>query len=132
MHQRPPAPHRLPSLSPLPRDLRQRRRSRADLPGLQGERGVAGGRCRVFHGAGRGASIEGVTMAHVIDLPPSETLRPDQVVGELAKVEWQQVIGVGITAAGEFEVINSEMTAERALWLIEWAKRWAMGLEVEE
>ena len=33
---------------------------------------------------------------------------------------------------GEFEVINSEMTAERALWLIEWAKRWAMGLEVEE
>ena len=33
---------------------------------------------------------------------------------------------------GEFEVINSEMTAERALWLIEWAKRWAMGLEIEE
>ena len=53
-------------------------------------------------------------------------------MGELAKLEWQEVIGIGITAEGEFEVINSEMTAERALWLIEWAKRWAMGLEVEE
>ena len=71
-------------------------------------------------------------MALVIDLPPSETLRPDHAVGELAKLEWQEVIGIGITAEGEFEVINSEMTAERALWLIEWAKRWAMGLEVEE
>jgi hypothetical protein len=29
-------------------------------------------------------------------------------------------------------VINSEMTAERALWLIEWAKRWALGLDEEE
>src|SRR5262249_56676271 len=73
-----------------------------------------------------------MSMALVIDLPPSETLRPDQAVGELAKLEWQEVIGIGITAEGEFEVINSEMTAERALWLIEWAKRWAMGLEVEE
>jgi hypothetical protein len=71
-------------------------------------------------------------MAKVIDLPPSETLRPDQAVGELAKLEWHEVIGIGITGEGEFEVINSEMTAERALWLIEWAKRWAMGLEVEE
>ena len=53
-------------------------------------------------------------------------------MGELAKLEWQEVIGLGITAAGDFEVINSEMTAERALWLIEWAKRWAMGLEDEE
>ncbi len=71
-------------------------------------------------------------MALVIDLPPSETLRPEQAVGELAKLQWQEVIGIGITEAGEFEVINSAMTAERALWLIEWAKRWAMGLEVEE
>jgi hypothetical protein len=71
-------------------------------------------------------------MALVIDLPPSETLRPEQAVGELAKLQWQELIGIGITEAGEFEVINSEMTAERALWLIEWAKRWAMGLEVEE
>jgi hypothetical protein len=70
--------------------------------------------------------------ARVVDLPPSETLRPVQAIGELAKLDWQEVIGIGITAAGEFEVINSEMTAERALWLIEWAKRWAMGLEIDE
>jgi len=46
-------------------------------------------------------------MALVIDLPPSETLRPDQAVGELAKLQWEEVIGIGITAEGEFEVINS-------------------------
>ena len=71
-------------------------------------------------------------MAYVIDLPPSDSLRPAQAIGELAKLDWQELIGIGITSAGEFEVINSEMTAERALWLIEWAKRWAMGLETEE
>ena len=71
-------------------------------------------------------------MAYVIDLPPSDSLRPAQAIGELAKLDWQEVIGIGITGAGEFEVINSEMTAERALWLIEWAKRWAMGLETDE
>jgi hypothetical protein len=71
-------------------------------------------------------------MAYVIDLPPSDSLRPAQAIGELAKLDWQEVIGIGITSAGEFEVINSEMTAERALWLIEWAKRWAMGLETDE
>jgi len=71
-------------------------------------------------------------MAYVIHFPPSDSLRPAQAIGELAKLDWQELIGIGITSAGEFEVINSEMTAERALWLIEWAKRWAMGLETEE
>src|SRR6266404_127618 len=71
-------------------------------------------------------------MAPVIDLPPAETLRPDQAIGELGKVAWDEVIGIGVTVEGEFEVINSAMTAERALWLIEWAKRWAMGLEIDE
>ena len=72
------------------------------------------------------------TMAPVIDLPPAETLRPDQAIGELGKLAWEEVIGIGVTSDGEFEVINSAMTAERALWLIEWAKRWAMGLEIDE
>jgi len=88
--------------------------------------------CRIPDDLSRDARNRRLNMALVIDLPPSETLRPDQAVGELAKLEWQEVIGIGITAEGEFEVINSEMTAERALWLIEWAKRWAMGLEIEE
>lgn len=70
-----------------------------------------------------------MTMARIIDLPPSDTLRPAQAVAETAKLEWQEIIAIGISAAGEFEVINSEMTAERALWLIEWAKRWAMGID---
>src|SRR5215469_11270264 len=90
-------------------------------------------RCRrVPGGLGRDARNRRMSMALVIDLPPSETLRPDQAVGELAKLEWQEVIGIGITAEGEFEVINSAMTAERALWLIEWAKHWAMGLAIDE
>ena len=72
------------------------------------------------------------TTAPVIDLPPAETLRPDQAIGELGKLAWEEVIGIGVTAEGDFEVINSAMTAERALWLIEWAKRWAMGLEIDE
>jgi hypothetical protein len=40
---------------------------------------------------------------------------------------WRDFVGIGVTGAGEFQVVCSEMTAERALWLIEWAKRWAMG-----
>jgi hypothetical protein len=71
-------------------------------------------------------------VGRVIAFPPSETLRPKQAVAEIGKVEWEQVIALGVTAEGNFEVINSEMTAERALWLLEWAKRWAMGLEENE
>lgn len=70
--------------------------------------------------------------ASVVDFPLSETLKPAQATAEIGKVEWQEVIGLGVTRDGEFEVINSEMTSERALWLIEWARRWALGLEDEE
>jgi hypothetical protein len=69
--------------------------------------------------------------ARVVDFPLSETLRPEQATAEIAKVEWEDVIALGVTTDGAFEVINSEMTAERALWLIEWAKRWALGLDDE-
>ena len=58
---------------------------------------MGGGCGRISTGAGRGADIGRIGMAKVIDLPPSETLRPDQAVGELAKLEWQEVIGIGIT-----------------------------------
>jgi hypothetical protein len=67
----------------------------------------------------------------VIDFPLSATLVPDQATAEIAKVDWLEVIGLGVTRDGEFEVINSEMSAERALWLIEWARRWALGLDEE-
>jgi hypothetical protein len=78
--------------------------------------------------------IEGTThMAEIVDFPPRPTLRPEQAVGTCQKTRWSQFLGIGITEAGEFEVVNSDMTAERALWLVKWAERWAMGLdEVEE
>ena len=71
-------------------------------------------------------------MASVVDFPISDTLRPDQVAGEIVKAKWRQLIAIGVTADGDFEVINSEMSAERALWLLEWGKRWALGLDEDE
>lgn len=71
-------------------------------------------------------------MAQVVDFPPAETLRPEQVIGEIGKTKWEQLIGLGVTAEGDFEVVNSEMTAERALWLLEWGRRWALGLDDED
>jgi hypothetical protein len=68
----------------------------------------------------------------VIDFPIAETLRPEQAIGEAAKVRWTQVLVVGFTEAGDFEVVNSDMTAERALWLLEWGKRWALGVDDDE
>lgn len=69
---------------------------------------------------------------YVVDFPLSDSLRPDQAAAEIGKVGWQDVIGLGVTTQGDFEVINSAMTSERALWLIEWAKRWALGLDEDE
>jgi hypothetical protein len=68
----------------------------------------------------------------VIDFPIAQTLRPAQAIGEAAKVAWGQVVVVGMTAAGELQVINSDMTAERALWLLEWGRRWALGVDEDE
>lgn len=62
-------------------------------------------------------------MGQVIDFPPSTSMRPDQAIGSCAKVTWTQFIGLGLTEAGEFEIVNSDMTAERALWLIECCTR---------
>jgi hypothetical protein len=70
--------------------------------------------------------------AEIVDFPPSPTLRPDQAVGTCMKTRWTQFLGIGITEAGDFEVVNSDMTAERALWLVKWAERWAMGLDEQE
>ena len=68
----------------------------------------------------------------VIDFPIAETLRPEQAIGEAAKISWRQVLVVGFAEAGELEVVNSDMTAERALWLLEWARRWALGIDEDE
>ena len=61
--------------------------------------------------------------------PPEASLRPEQAIGICAKMKWSQFIGIGTTEDGELEIINSDMTAERALWLITWAERWALGLD---
>jgi len=78
-------------------------------------------------GIGTGAHI-----AEIVDFPPSATLRPEQAVGTCMKTRWTQFLGIGITEGGDFEVVNSDMTAERALWLVKWAERWAMGLDEVE
>lgn len=71
-------------------------------------------------------------MGEIIDFPASGNLRPEQAVGTCQKTRWNQFLGIGITEEGEFEVVNSDMTAERALWLVKWAERWAMGLDEVE
>jgi len=68
-------------------------------------------------------------MGEIIDFPTTETLRPAQAVAACAKVAWTDFVGFGLTEDGDFEIINSDMTAERALWLAEWARRWALGLD---
>ncbi|MEX2295839.1 MAG: hypothetical protein WD715_00370 [Dongiaceae bacterium] len=65
----------------------------------------------------------------VVDFPISDSLRPEQVAGAVAKRRWESLIGVGITEDGDFEAICSDMTAERALWIVEWARQWALGLD---
>ncbi|HEX2581246.1 MAG TPA: hypothetical protein VHL08_04650 [Dongiaceae bacterium] len=71
------------------------------------------------------------SLADIVDFPVTDSLKPEQALAIAAKQQWQQFIGLGFTADGEMEIINSEMTAERALWLLSWAKRWAMGLDEE-
>lgn len=65
----------------------------------------------------------------VTDFPISDRLRPEQVVGELGKRRFECLIGIGIDEDGDFVVVASDMTAERALWLVEWARQWALGLD---
>jgi len=67
--------------------------------------------------------------ASVLNFPTSDRLRPEQVVGELGKSEWESLIGIGIGTDGDLQVLASDMTAERALWIVEWARQWALGLD---
>jgi hypothetical protein len=55
--------------------------------------------------------------ALVIHLPPLEALHSGHAIGELGKLAWDEAIGTGVTVDGDFEIINSAMTAERALWV---------------
>ena len=68
----------------------------------------------------------------VVDFPIAGTLRPEQALAEAAKVAWTEVLALGLTEAGEFQVINSALSAERALWLCEWGRRWALGLDDDQ
>lgn len=70
--------------------------------------------------------------AKVADFPTGARLRPEQALAEAGKRTWETVIAVGITQDGDFEVVNSDMTAERALWLIEWGRQWALGLDSDD
>jgi hypothetical protein len=67
-------------------------------------------------------------MGEVVALPVSESMTTGEAIGQMSGAGWRQVIGIGVTADGSLEIINSNMSAERALWLTEWARRWALGL----
>src|SRR6266568_823818 len=101
--QRRAGPSTLPG---LPHRLCQRRRARAGLPALQGIGDLAGRARRIPLSRIEPERRCGVKtpMAAIVDFPPAETLRPDQAIGELGKLAWDEVIGIGVTAAGEFEV----------------------------
>jgi hypothetical protein len=70
--------------------------------------------------------------ALVIHLPALETFHSDLAVGELGKLARDEVIGIGVTVDGDFEVISSAMTAERALWVHRMGQALGDGLEIDE
>lgn len=71
-------------------------------------------------------------MGEIVALPASGSMTAGEAAGQIAGAGWRQVIGIGVTADGSLEIINSNMSAERALWLTEWARRWALGLIGDE
>ncbi len=71
-------------------------------------------------------------MGEIVALPAMDNMTAGDAVGQIAGAGWRQVIGIGVTAEGSLEIINSNMSAERALWLTEWARRWALGLIGDE
>jgi hypothetical protein len=71
-------------------------------------------------------------MGEIVALPAVDSMTAGEAVGQIAGAGWRQVIGIGVTAEGSLEIINSNMSAERALWLTEWARRWALGLIGDE
>jgi hypothetical protein len=71
-------------------------------------------------------------MGEIVALPAVDSMTAGEAVGQIAGAGWRQVIGIGVTAGGSLEIINSNMSAERALWLTEWARRWALGLIGDE
>lgn len=71
-------------------------------------------------------------MGEIVALPTADGMTAGEAAGQIAGAGWRQVIGIGVTAEGSLEIINSTMSAERALWLTEWARRWALGLIGDE
>ncbi|MFM9843541.1 MAG: hypothetical protein ACKVOI_11290 [Dongiaceae bacterium] len=71
-------------------------------------------------------------MGEIVALPAADSMTAGEAAGQIAGAGWRQVIGIGVTAEGSLEIINSNMSAERALWLTEWARRWALGLIGDE
>ncbi len=71
-------------------------------------------------------------MGEIVALPAADGMTAGEAAGQIGGAGWRQVIGIGVTAEGSLEIINSNMSAERALWLTEWARRWALGLIGDE
>ena len=67
-------------------------------------------------------------MGDVVALPAIDSMTAGEAIGQMSGAGWRQVIGIGVSGDGNLEIINSNMSAERGLWLTEWARRWALGL----
>ncbi|HNQ98347.1 MAG TPA: hypothetical protein PKN52_00025 [Trueperaceae bacterium] len=64
------------------------------------------------------------TENRVVEMPRSDHLRPEQALAEASKTDWDEVIVIGIDKSGAFDMVNSEISLERALFLLEWARRY--------
>lgn len=62
----------------------------------------------------------------IIEFPITDSLRPEQALAIAQKTPWQQCLIIGLNDEGGYQIINSEMPCERAVWLLEWAKKWAL------
>jgi len=69
-------------------------------------------------------------MAIIVGLNQRKTEKSGRGKGAgIEKLGWRDSIALGVTPGGELEIVTSGMSGERALWLLEWAKRWVMGLD---
>lgn len=68
--------------------------------------------------------------AELIELPAHERMTPEQCLAVCAREPWERVIVVGYQEGrGDVVLRSSGMTREQALWIVEWARRHALGLD---
>lgn len=64
----------------------------------------------------------------ILKFPPATTFTPEQALVSAGQARLEQVVVVGITEEGDLVTRSSRMTRAEALWLLETAKRWTLGV----